>query len=76
MPKVEGVGTLGFQRQFQPGFVFFFSHLKISGGPRTTDSPGLSMRIPRMQAGLLGLKQGKAHGNQDRLVTLEGPKRH
>lgn len=24
MPKVEGVGTLGFQRQFQSGFVFFF----------------------------------------------------
>lgn len=32
---MEGVGTLGFQRQFQSGFVFFFfffSHLKISGG--------------------------------------------
>lgn len=27
MPKVEGVGTLGFQRQFQSGFVFFFFFL-------------------------------------------------
>lgn len=34
----------------------------------------LGLMAPGMNAGLAGLKQAKAQGNQDKVLTLQGPK--
>lgn len=72
-----GVGPRGPEKDSALFYIYSsFSHLKEKSqeGPRMTNSPVcLGLTAPGMNAGLAGLKQGEAQGNQDKVVTLEGP---